>query len=86
MNRLSDLLFVLAALFQHENLNEDELQRTLRMDPGFVQYAISELYSRGILELDRAGSREVSIATKYYHAVLRHLRSKHLIFEDRHAA
>lgn len=77
----TDLIFCLAAIIQHENLTTDELSRVVNMTPAFTDFAIRFLSEAGLIELKRESDERYTLAPLYYRAVLRALRSRHLLFD-----
>ena len=74
-----DLVFSLAAICQHENLTRIELARVLNTSEGFGRFATQFLSESGFIEQKHLTSERFTLSPTYYRAVLRVLRSKHLL-------
>jgi len=77
-----DVLFALAAITQHENLSVAELRGVLNCDPGFAHFAVHHLQERGLVEGKPYDASRVTLTPRFHQAVLKALRSKHLLFEQ----
>jgi hypothetical protein len=76
-----DLIFSLAAICQHENLSPDEIAEVLNVSSGFARFATQFLSEGGYIEAKDATGERFTLTPTYYRAVLRVLRSRHLLFE-----
>lgn len=76
-----DLLFALAAICQHENLSNDEMTRVLNLPEEFSRFATQYLAETGLVEAKDGRSDRFTLAPRTYRAVLRLLRSKHLLYD-----
>jgi len=76
-----ELVFCLAAICQHENLSHQELALVLNTSDGFARFAIQFLNEAGFIEPKASAADRSTLGPKYYRAVLRSLRNKHLLFE-----
>jgi len=76
-----ELWFALAAVCQHENLAADELARVINSTPGFARFAVQFLAEAGFATAKDENWERVTLSAEYYRAVLRGLRSKHLLYD-----
>ena len=76
-----DLLFALAAICQHENLTSEELAIVMNVSERFTFFAVAFLTESGFLEPKDTEGERYTLSPKYYRAVLRILKSKHLLFD-----
>ena len=83
INRLdSELLFALAAVCQHENLNVAEISQVLNVSMDFAGFSVRYLTEYGYLEPKHTDPGRITLSPRYYRQVLKVLRSKHLLFEE----
>lgn len=75
-----ELVFALAAICHHENLGAAELAQSMNTSLGFARFAMQFLSESGLIEAKDAEGERYTLAPAYYRAVLRKLRSKHLLF------
>lgn len=76
-----EMLFVMAAVCQHENLSAEHLEITLRLRPGSALFAMQFLREKGIFEPKERNKERMTLSPKFYRPTLRVLRNKHLLFE-----
>lgn len=76
-----DLLFALAAYCQHENLSAQELSVVINLPEAFAKFAVQFLIEEGMIEAKDDQDTRHTLSPKYYRAVQRVLRSRHLLFE-----
>lgn len=74
-----DLLFVLAAVVQHENLTVEDLGRAMNFNPAFASFALQYLSEYGVLEPKLRDPLRLTLSPRYYRQTLRLLRNKHLL-------
>ena len=75
-----DLIFALAAVCQHENLNARELAVVLNVSEEFARFATQFLLESGFLDLKDGKGDRVTLSAAYYRVVLKVLKTKHLLF------
>ena len=77
----SELLFVLAAVCQHENLSAEDLATCINVPYDFADFAIRFLTEGGLLETKGLDPGRTTLSPRHYISVLNALRGKHLLFE-----
>ncbi len=75
-----DLVFALAAVCQHENLNASELAVVLNVSEEFARFATQFLLESGFLDSKDGKGERVTLSAAYYRVVLKVLKNKHLLF------
>ncbi len=83
LNRASDdVFFALAAIAQHENLDQSELQATLNVDPSFASFALRYLMEYGIVGAKTGASSRYTLKMRYYWDVVQALEARNLLFRE----
>jgi len=81
-NAGDDVLFSLAAICQHENLTEQELQQVLNVGPGFAHFALRYLTEYGFIEPKDGSPERMTLSPRRYMQVVRALKAKHLVYVE----
>lgn len=74
-----DIVFVLQAVVEHENLTADELTRVTSMSPEFCRFALGFCRDAGYLVRDPLTGRS-QLSVHWHQTVLRFLKRQHLIY------
>lgn len=86
LNRANDdVYFALAAIAQHENLDEAELQATLNVDPSFASFALRYLTEYGIVGAKTGSDSRHTLKMRHYWEVVQALRARNLLFREEQA-
>ena len=75
-----DIIFVLTAITEHENLSIDETARTTNLPHDFCAFACRFCLESGFLVLDKE-TRRMRLSMRWQRSILRFLKRKHLLRE-----
>lgn len=74
-----DIVFVLQAVAEHENLNADELRQATNMAPEFCRFALRYCREAGYLWRDPSTGR-TELSVHWHQTIILYLKRQHLIY------